>query len=129
MIRRPPRSTRTDTLFPYTTLFRSIGIRAFGFQHHVVRIMAIHRRAMKAWLGDVAEVVAPHHLERTELAAERALQPLQQLRDLVEARQRNERAVAAAGRFFEPHDHPRDDRSEGRRDGNEWGSMWKFRGE
>src|SRR3546814_12126985 len=26
MIRRPPRSTRTDTLFPYTTLFRSIQI-------------------------------------------------------------------------------------------------------
>src|SRR3546814_1070027 len=25
MIRRPPRSTRTDTLFPYTTLFRSQG--------------------------------------------------------------------------------------------------------
>src|SRR3546814_17468113 len=24
MVRRPPRSTRTDTLFPYTTLFRSI---------------------------------------------------------------------------------------------------------
>src|SRR3546814_5069777 len=29
MIRRPPRSTRTDTLFPYTTLFRSI-LRAFS---------------------------------------------------------------------------------------------------
>src|SRR3546814_14848236 len=27
MIRRPPRSTRTDTLFPYTTLFRSIHVR------------------------------------------------------------------------------------------------------
>src|SRR3546814_15493978 len=27
MIRRPPRSTRTDTLFPYTTLFRSEGLR------------------------------------------------------------------------------------------------------
>src|SRR3546814_14587904 len=26
MIRRPPRSTRTDTLFPYTTLFRSLGL-------------------------------------------------------------------------------------------------------
>src|SRR3546814_8051119 len=26
MIRRPPRSTRTDTLFPYTTLFRSLSI-------------------------------------------------------------------------------------------------------
>src|SRR3546814_11464509 len=25
MIRRPPRSTRTDTLFPYATLFRSLG--------------------------------------------------------------------------------------------------------
>src|SRR3546814_19120543 len=27
MIRRPPRSTSTDTLFPYTTLFRSVGER------------------------------------------------------------------------------------------------------
>src|SRR3546814_14054963 len=27
MIRRPPRSTRTDTLFPYTTLFRSLLVR------------------------------------------------------------------------------------------------------
>src|SRR3546814_18543310 len=27
MIRRPPRSTRTDTLFPYTTLFRSVASR------------------------------------------------------------------------------------------------------
>src|SRR3546814_15783847 len=30
MIRRPPRTTRTDTLFPYTTLFRSRAIRARG---------------------------------------------------------------------------------------------------
>src|SRR3546814_10034528 len=34
MIRRPPRSTRTDTLFPYTTLFRSVepgtGLRGIG---------------------------------------------------------------------------------------------------
>src|SRR3546814_9818509 len=29
MIRRPPRSTRTDTLFPYTTLFRSIARSGF----------------------------------------------------------------------------------------------------
>src|SRR3546814_9344678 len=28
MIRRPPRSTRTDTLFPYTTLFRSVQLQA-----------------------------------------------------------------------------------------------------
>src|SRR3546814_3438772 len=36
MIRRPPRSTRTDTLFPYTTLFRSLlrnlpGFLALGY--------------------------------------------------------------------------------------------------
>src|SRR3546814_12822488 len=29
MIRRPPRSTRTDTLFPYTTLFRSCSFMSF----------------------------------------------------------------------------------------------------
>src|SRR3546814_1337210 len=42
MIRRPPRSTRTDTLFPYTTLFRSIGRQAFvsfpNFAHWRVRL-------------------------------------------------------------------------------------------
>src|SRR3546814_4070073 len=55
MIRRPPRSTRTDTLFPYTTLFRSrcpdapmimiVGAagdrdpRAFGNEHGLVRAL------------------------------------------------------------------------------------------
>src|SRR3546814_2927512 len=54
MIRRPPRSTRTDTLFPYTTLFRS----AFGrLLHHcsccdtaeevVAGIHAIDRQKIK----------------------------------------------------------------------------------
>src|SRR3546814_16062139 len=32
MIRRPPRSTRTDTLFPYTTLFRSRRRRPAGYE-------------------------------------------------------------------------------------------------
>src|SRR3546814_13127993 len=42
MIRRPPRSTRTDTLFPYTTLFRSTVekalqvLRIFGNEHLVI---------------------------------------------------------------------------------------------
>src|SRR3546814_3231683 len=30
MLRRPPRSTRTDTLFPYPTLFRSVAAKIFG---------------------------------------------------------------------------------------------------
>src|SRR3546814_4163781 len=33
MIRRPPRSTRTDTLFPYTTLFRSVPQQKREDQH------------------------------------------------------------------------------------------------
>src|SRR3546814_7317016 len=39
MIRRPPRSTRTDTLFPYTTLFRSPDDRnpAMPSRHHHFR--------------------------------------------------------------------------------------------
>src|SRR3546814_1473207 len=40
MIRRPPRSTRTDTLFPYTSLFRStVGVR--GSKGMVVMLIAI----------------------------------------------------------------------------------------
>src|SRR3546814_2862600 len=39
MIRRPPRSTRTDTLFPYTTLFRSLG--QFGRPFGLERLAAV----------------------------------------------------------------------------------------
>src|SRR3546814_631076 len=38
MIRRPPRSTRTDTLFPYTTLFRSCPRRRNPYNPHPPRI-------------------------------------------------------------------------------------------
>src|SRR6056297_2320993 len=33
MIRRPPRSTRTDTLFPYTTLFRAVAVAVLERVH------------------------------------------------------------------------------------------------
>src|SRR3546814_6058740 len=42
MIRRPPRSTRTDTLFPYTTLFRSHGFQQRG--RHKNRMLAAIRK-------------------------------------------------------------------------------------
>src|SRR3546814_3425711 len=48
MIRRPPRSTRTDTLFPYTTLFRSAGRWA---QRHEVGSEATDRPAVPAPRG------------------------------------------------------------------------------
>src|SRR3546814_14664063 len=46
MIRRPPRSTRTDTLFPYTTLFRS-SHEAGGVERHLAapgRRLGVHGR-------------------------------------------------------------------------------------
>src|SRR3546814_5965660 len=47
MIRRPPRSTRTDTLFPYTTLFRSFYLHIVvddrpGVLAHVAERLAAH---------------------------------------------------------------------------------------
>src|SRR3546814_10526344 len=42
MIRRPPRSTRTDTLFPYTTLFRSLRT---GFQNKTLTQQAAEAKA------------------------------------------------------------------------------------
>src|SRR3546814_9154843 len=44
MIRRPPRSTRTDTLFPYTTLFRSRAALAAAVHRAACR-RSDHRRA------------------------------------------------------------------------------------
>src|SRR3546814_3124049 len=43
MIRRPPRSTRTDTLFPYTTLFRSAG-SDFIDAARIIPKLVIHSR-------------------------------------------------------------------------------------
>src|SRR3546814_8140528 len=45
MIRRPPRSTRTDTLFPYTTLFRSPRRAAGGALYRRGRAIGPGRRA------------------------------------------------------------------------------------
>src|SRR3546814_3243019 len=64
MTRRPPRSTRTDTLFPYTTLFRS------HLQHRVVARERWHRRQVDLELGrqrvpvnELAVHVHPHRSE------------------------------------------------------------------
>src|SRR3546814_12617212 len=54
MIRRPPRSTRTDTLFPYTTLFRSEA----GNQPVAAREVARLRDGAERHLGDDRAVAA-----------------------------------------------------------------------
>src|SRR3546814_10423829 len=56
MIRRPPRSTRTDTLFPYTTLFRS---RVTAHRHVAVWSSQSHIDVltgdMRKWLAEPQE--------------------------------------------------------------------------
>src|SRR3546814_4719116 len=53
MIRRPPRSTRTDTLFPYTTLFRSLGVVRIGAYRGVAQLLGNqHRGVVVDALGD-----------------------------------------------------------------------------
>src|SRR3546814_10335000 len=53
MIRRPPRSTRTDTLFPYTTLFRStVYIRHFAADGAYNNFVVVHpgTPTLNAWV-------------------------------------------------------------------------------
>src|SRR3546814_16389703 len=61
MIRRPPRSTRTDTLFPYTTLFRSPGATA---QHAVRRCRCGLHRACPSCRAAVRELQRPDRASR-----------------------------------------------------------------
>src|SRR3546814_672703 len=53
MIRRPPRSTRTDTLFPYTTLFRSAcrSTHIVKPPHHVAGVNVGQREGLRSILG------------------------------------------------------------------------------
>src|SRR3546814_1454468 len=56
MLRRPPRSTRTDTLFPYTTLFRSLERLAVAAQVFVDLfryVRAGHHRVPLGQTGDI----------------------------------------------------------------------------
>src|SRR3546814_2592305 len=56
MIRRPPRSTRTDTLFPYTTLFRSRRRRARSAREdrprRQVALLAVRHREHRRWRAE-----------------------------------------------------------------------------
>src|SRR3546814_3201202 len=69
MIRRPPRSTRTDTLFPYTTLFRSeLGPGEIGF------ITAQIKEVAQAMVGDTITTVK--NAAPTPLAGFKEVQPV-----------------------------------------------------
>src|SRR3546814_1024357 len=70
MIRRPPRSTRTDTLFPYTTLFRSVrGAAPDAGQARlfaaVRRLAAFFRSALER-SPEIGAATSGHRLKRSE---------------------------------------------------------------
>src|SRR3546814_16086727 len=60
MIRRPPRSTRTDTLFPYTTLFRS---RVRKDQEGPVAHHAAHAGGQECWLAHERPILSDVSLD------------------------------------------------------------------
>src|SRR3546814_12699837 len=74
MIRRPPRSTRTDTLFPYTTLFRSDPVGAGVLRNNQQFLDARIDQALR-FPHDVADrtadQVAAHRRNNAETAADR----------------------------------------------------------
>src|SRR3546814_17526416 len=69
MIRRPPRSTRTDTLFPYTTLFRSLRSWLSQWSYddsHADGVRALARiKAPVLVIGNSADdICTPSHTQR-----------------------------------------------------------------
>src|SRR3546814_19585718 len=85
MIRRPPRSTRTDTLFPYTTLFRSKRIvallprrtaikRGAAGEHYKQQVIAAHIDTVLVVSGLDGDF-NPRRLERSLLLVHRGAPP------------------------------------------------------
>src|SRR3546814_18063139 len=73
MRRRPPRSTRTDTLFPYTTLFRSEHLSTTGREEIAKRIEAAREE------GDLKENGGYHAAKDEQGKQEARIRTLQQL--------------------------------------------------
>src|SRR3546814_12344391 len=97
MIRRPPRSTRTDTLFPYTTLFRSPGQVETGELPHRVHAQAAghHRIALEVAIEE-PQVRTYVHLGADLALAERAALAGNAC-DTVEHQHRRQRQARVAG--------------------------------
>src|SRR3546814_1418509 len=78
MPRRPPRSTRTDTLFPYTTLFRSAHAAARQATHLCLRAAAALVSAVRIGMDAAVAVHLPRRLSGLRRAREvRHAQPSQ----------------------------------------------------
>src|SRR3546814_7598681 len=85
MIRRPPRSTRTDTLFPYTTLFRSnaqVGLAHYGV-HGVVDASRSDERSVGGELADLGGCRAVGDVEDEDLGLGRSEEHTSELQSLM----------------------------------------------
>src|SRR3546814_3134444 len=108
MIRRPPRSTRTDTLFPYTTLFRSVAVHAGGVlahQQHGVVVEHRHHRHRAVAAPVQALVAAALAVAELQVQALQPVRPGVVLGDAMDDRQaaRHRRAPAAPRMRSEEH--------------------------
>src|SRR3546814_4457123 len=61
MIQRPPRSTRTDSRFPYTTLFRSRAVAGLPYLEAGIAGAEIEFLRIARTVGDVALAIDAHH--------------------------------------------------------------------
>src|SRR3546814_13104368 len=77
MIRRPPRATRTDTLFPYTTLFRS-AIHLAAVIDQVVDFVTGQRQPPVAIGGNQRLAATGEYVHQAQLAARLAVEDMPQ---------------------------------------------------
>src|SRR3546814_14768564 len=137
MLRRPPRSTRTDTLFPYTTLFRSEDGIGPERQHHRLRTEpglhaadhrppAIRFQALFLERHGIVPAAGQGHVELAVVpgAFERAARQSQRHRTTrLDRRQRDRRAAGPVGSTIWAVARG----SEERRVGEEWDRTWRYR--
>src|SRR3546814_1641570 len=86
IIRRPPRSTRTDTLFPYTTLFRSITERHAAGKALAIKLLAardLYLRLDRQRVDDADPDAVKATGGRISLAVERSEEHTSELQSLM----------------------------------------------
>src|SRR3546814_18699089 len=117
MIRRPPRSTRTDTLFPYTTLFRSVRIGASTFLGGIERLATLcgANRAREIVFG--GDRYSAEQFERWNI-----------VNRVVEDEQLAEKTMKYARRIASGPTRAHAVRTEERREGKEGGGTCRARG-
>src|SRR3546814_21098480 len=106
MIRLPPRSTRTDTLFPYTTLFRSAEQRLGAFDRELLDlvrrcaelIIALARITLGIFVGEDRALRLEHRLRDDVLAGDQLDLMALELEFVGDAREHRRNGIGEIGR-------------------------------